>query len=141
MNAHDAITDLHADALSQAIHARQVSCREVMQAYLQRIHRLNPTYNAIVNLAADDTLLAQADVCDAELAAGHSRGWMHGMPQAIKDTGAAVGFPTTYGSPLLKDMVAQKDCVMAARMKAVRCGGVGDPSQERRVREERRLNG
>lgn len=121
MVPHDAITDLHADALSQAIHARQVSCREVMQAYLQRIHRLNPTYNAIVNLAADDTLLAQADLCDAELAAGHSRGWMHGMPQAVKDSGATVGFPHTFGSPLLKDMVAQKDCVMAARMKAAGC--------------------
>jgi len=125
MTADDAITDLHADALSQAIHARQVSCREVMQAYLQRIHRLNPTYNAIVNLASDDALLSQADVCDAELAAGRSRGWMHGMPQAIKDTGATVGFPTTYGSPLLKDAVAQKDCVMAARMKAAGCIVVG----------------
>jgi amidase len=125
MNAHNAITDLHADALSQAIHARQVSCREVMQAYLQRIHQLNPIYNAIVNIAPDEALLTQADVCDAELAAGHSRGWMHGMPQAIKDTGAAEGFPTTYGSPLLKDMVAQKDCVMAARMKAAGCIVVG----------------
>ena len=115
---HDPITDLHADALSQAIHARQVSCREVMQAYLTRIHRLNPVYNAIVNLAPDASLLAQADVCDAELAAGHSRGWMHGMPQAIKDTGTTMGFPTTLGSPLLKDAVAKKDSVMAARMKA-----------------------
>ena len=115
---HDPITDLHADALSQAIHARQVSCREVMQAYLTRIHRLNPVYNAIVNLATDASLLAQADVCDAELAAGHSRGWMHGMPQAIKDTGATMGFPTTLGSPLLKGAVATKDSVMAARMKA-----------------------
>ena len=115
---HDPITDLDADALSQAIHARQVSCREVMQAYLTRIHRLNPVYNAIVNLAPDASLLAQADVCDVELAAGHSRGWMHGMPQAIKDTGATIGFPTTLGSPLLKGAVAKKDSVMAARMKA-----------------------
>ena len=129
MTTHDAITDritdLTADALSQAIHARQVSCREVMQAYLQRIHRLNPTYNAIVNMASDDALLAQADVCDAELAAGHTRGWMHGMPQAIKDTGSTAGFPTTLGSPLLKGSVAQKDSVMAARMKAAGCIVVG----------------
>jgi Asp-tRNA(Asn)/Glu-tRNA(Gln) amidotransferase A subunit family amidase len=31
-----------AHALSDAIHARTVSCREVMSAYLARIHRLNP---------------------------------------------------------------------------------------------------
>ena len=42
----DPITDLSADALSQAIHARSLSCREVMQAYLNRIHRLNPALNA-----------------------------------------------------------------------------------------------
>jgi amidase len=112
------ITDLNACELSEFIHQRQVSCAEVMQAYLSRIHQLNPIYNAIVNMAPDDVLLAQADVCDAELAAGQSRGWMHGMPQAIKDTGSTVGFPTTFGSPLLKDAMAQKDCVMAARMKA-----------------------
>ena len=96
-----------------------------MQAYLQRIHRLNPIYNAIVNMAPDEALLAQADACDAELAAGHSRGWMHGMPQAIKDTGATQGFPTTLGSPLLKGAVAQKDSVMSARMKAAGCIVVG----------------
>lgn len=125
MNAYTSITDLNADDLSKAIHAKKVSCREVMQAYLQRIQRLNPIYNAIVNMAEEEALLIQADACDAELKAGHSRGWMHGMPQAIKDTGATVGFPTTYGSPLLKDVVAQKDCVMAARMKAAGCIVVG----------------
>jgi len=69
--------------------------------------------------------LAQADVCDAELSAGHSRGWMHGMPQAIKDMASTVGFPTTLGSPLLQGAVAHKDGVMAARMKAAGCIVVG----------------
>lgn len=119
------ITDLHADALSRLIHTRQVSCREVMQAYLHRIHRLNPVCNAIVNLATDESLLAQADVRDTELAGGCSRGWMHGMPQAIKDTGATMGFATTLGNPLLKDAVAKRDSVMAARMKAAGCIVIG----------------
>ena len=114
----DAITDLAADALSRAIHARHLSCREVMQAYLARIHRVNPLYNAIVNLAADDALLAQADQADRELAAGRSRGWMHGMPQAIKDTSAAAGFPTTWGVRPLAQAVATQDSLMTARMKA-----------------------
>ena len=112
------LTDLDAHALSVEIHARRVSCREVMQAYLARIHRLNPACRAIVNLAADDLLLQQADACDRELAQGRSRGWMHGMPQAIKDTGHALGFPSTQGSPLLKDVLPAQDSVMTARMKA-----------------------
>ena len=119
------ITDLDADALSWAIHARQVSCREVMQAYLQRIHRINPRVNAIVNLADDDELLRQADARDTELASGLSRGWLHGIPQAIKDASGATGFPTTYGCTLLKDAVATSDSVMTARMKAAGCIVIG----------------
>jgi amidase len=123
--SHDAITDLDAHALSSAIHGRQLSCREVMQAYLARIHRLNPRLNAIVNLAPDAALLRQADERDAELARGASRGFMHGMPQAIKDTAHAEGFASTLGSPLLADAVAAQDSVFVARMKAAGCIVVG----------------
>ena len=113
-----ALTELDAHPLSVAVHARRFSCRELMQAYLTRIHRLNPVLNAIVNLAPDEALLRQADGCDAELARGHSRGWMHGLPQAIKDTGHALGFPSTAGSPLLKDVMPAQDSLTAARVKA-----------------------
>ncbi len=119
------ITDLDASALSQAIHAKHISCVEVMQAYLARIHRLNPLYNAIVNLAPDDHLLAQATQRDAELARGASRGWLHGVPQAIKDTGQAAGFPTTFGCSLWKDKIAKEDGLMPARMKAAGCIVIG----------------
>ncbi|HEU5294084.1 MAG TPA: amidase [Burkholderiaceae bacterium] len=121
----DPITDLDAHALSHAIHVREVSCVEVMRAYLARIHRLNPRFNAIVNLADDDALLAQAAERDAELARGTSRGWMHGMPQAIKDAASAVGFPTTYGSVVMRHNVARIDSVMVQRMKAVGCIVIG----------------
>jgi len=125
MRPDPAITDLDALALSRAIHAREVSCRSVMAAYLDRIHRLNPALNAIVNLAPDATLLAQADACDAELAQGRSRGWMHGLPQAIKDTGHELGFPSTLGCTLLKDVMPTQDSLMTARMKAAGCIVVG----------------
>jgi amidase len=125
MNRDDSLTALDADALSRAIHARSVSCREVMAAYLERIHRLNPRLNAIVNLAADDGLLRQADARDDELAQGRSRGWLHGIPQAIKDASPVQGFPNTLGSPLLADAVPARDSVMAARMKAAGCIVVG----------------
>ena len=59
------ITALDAHALSAAIHRREVSCREVMQATLARIDALNPRFNAIVNLAPTEALLAQADERDA----------------------------------------------------------------------------
>ena len=86
MTFKNLITDWPATELSRAIHARQVSCREVMQAYLERIAQLNPAHNALVSLQEPHMLLAQADARDAQLAPGKtsagSMGWMHGMPQA-----------------------------------------------------------
>jgi len=123
--SREPITDLDALALSRAIHAREVSCVETMRAYLARIHRINPQFNAIVNLAPDDALLAQAVECDRELARGASRGWMHGMPQAIKDIANAAGFPTTLGSPLMREFVAKQDGLLAQRMKAAGCIVIG----------------
>ena len=122
MTVEHSLTDLDADSLSRAIHGRALSCHEVMAAYLVRIHRLNPRFNALVNLADDERLLTQAAACDAELARGRSRGWLHGLPLAIKDTGHAVGYPTTFGSVLLKDAMATQDSVMASRLRAA--GGI-----------------
>lgn len=109
---------LDALALSQQIHRREVSCREVMQAHLARIHRLNPRFNAIVSLRDDDALLAEADRCDAELARGASRGWMHGFPHAVKDLQATAGIRTTWGSPLHAQHVPTEDALLVQRLKA-----------------------
>ena len=68
----DDITALDACALSAALHRRELSCREVMQAYLARIDALNPKFNALVGLLPHEPLLQQADERDAMLARGHA---------------------------------------------------------------------
>ncbi len=119
------ITELSAEALSRSIHAREVSCREVMQAYLSRIEECNPASNALVSLQDAEGLLRQADERDAQLVQGRSLGWMHGMPQAIKDLADSAGIRTTLGSPLLPDHVPHEDGLMVARMKAAGCIVIG----------------
>ncbi|MEY2443523.1 MAG: amidase [Ilumatobacteraceae bacterium] len=119
------ITDLSAADLSESIHRREVACREVMTAYLDRIELQNPAVNAIVSLRDRDELLTEAGVCDAELAGGASRGWMHGMPHAVKDLAATKGIPTTMGSRLLEHFVPDADCLMVTRMKAAGCIVIG----------------
>ncbi|MEP6790765.1 MAG: amidase [Ramlibacter sp.] len=118
-------TSLDACALSSLILSRQLSCRELMQATLARVHALNPRFNAIVNLAPDDALLAQADACDAQLAQGHSRGWLHGIPQAIKELSDAQGFPSSKGCTLLAGNMPLRDSVMVERMKGAGCIVIG----------------
>jgi amidase len=123
------LIDLPAHALSDAILARQVSCREVMQATLARIEAVNPVHNAIVSLRDGDALLREADECDAQLKRGATPagplGWMHGMPQAIKDAAQTAGLRTTFGSPLLRDFVPAQDGLMVQRMKAAGCIVIG----------------
>ncbi len=114
----DHITDLGAVELSAAIHSRRLSCESVMRAYLERIAALNPKHNALVALRPAEDCMAEARACDAELAAGQSRGWMHGMPQAIKDTANAKGLPSTLGCTLLRNNIATSDSIIVERAKA-----------------------
>lgn len=111
------ITRLGASALSAAIHARSVSCREVMQAYLRQIERLNPQVNALVSLQPPEALLQQADARDAQLARGESMGWMHGFPQAPKDLAATAGIATTMGFRGLAKHVPAHDAIAVERMR------------------------
>ena len=89
-----------------------------MQATLAQVDRLNPSSNAIVSRVEPDLLLSQADERDAQLTRGQSLGWMHGLPQAIKDLANVKGLRTSLGCSLMKDFVAAEDGLMAQRMKA-----------------------
>jgi amidase len=119
------ITELPAADLSESIHRRDVSCREVMTAYLDRIDEQNPAVNAIVSLRDRDELMAEAGMRDDEMVDGVSQGWMHGLPQAIKDLAETKGIRTTKGSRLLEHFIPDSDCLMVARMKAAGCIVIG----------------
>ena len=112
------ITSMSASVLSAAIRQRHISCNEVMQAYLARIDRYNPVYNAIVSLRDSEELIAEADAADRELDQGTYRGWMHGMPHAVKDLSNVKGLPTSAGSPIYAGQIATEDSFMVSRLRA-----------------------
>ncbi|WP_087686575.1 amidase [Pandoraea sp. PE-S2R-1] len=114
----DDIVALDALALSDAIRTRRVSCREVMQAYLAHIAQHNAAVNAIVSLRDADTLLREADERDRQLAQGEYLGWMHGMPQAVKDLASCAGLPTRKGSPLTSTGPDTQDSISVSRLRA-----------------------
>jgi amidase len=119
------ITCFGAAHLSQLISSKQISCQELMRATLKQIAKVNPQVNAIVNLRPEDQLMQEAAAHDATLAAGPSKGWLHGIPIAIKDIAPAAGLPNTMGSPLLADHIPKEDGLMAQRMKAAGCIVIG----------------
>jgi len=112
------ITDLGASQLSAAIKQQHVSCVEVMRAYLERIHRYNPVYNAIVSMVDDDSLVAQAELADQALSNDEYWGWMHGMPHAIKNLSDAKGLETSSGSPIFAGSIAEQDDLFVARIRS-----------------------
>lgn len=97
---------------------KKLSAREVMQAHLKQIARVNPKVNAMVTLAAEDDLMAQAAKADESLAKGVWLGPLHGLPVAVKDLHETAGMRTTYGSPLHKDFVPDFDCRLVQREKS-----------------------
>jgi amidase len=111
------IVMLDAVALAHAIRARQVSCVEVMRAYLDHIAALNPKVNAIVALQDRSDLLAQAGERDAQLAGGEPVGPLHGFPLAVKDLAPVKGMPMTMGSPILKNFIPPADGIMVERLR------------------------
>ena len=112
------LTALSASQLSAVIKQQNVSCVEVMQAYLARIHNLNPVYNAVVSMVDDDTLIAQALLADQALHKDEYWGWMHGMPHAVKNLANAKGLETSEGSPLFAGTIAAADDLHVARMRS-----------------------
>jgi amidase len=116
------IVMMDAVTLADAIRLRQVSCVEVMTAYLDHIDKINPRVNAIVALQDPLSLLAQSEERDRQVARGELMGPLHGFPLAVKDLIPVKGIRMTMGSPILKDFVPEADGVMVERLR--RAGGL-----------------
>jgi amidase len=115
--ANDDLCNRPATELAGMLRAREVSARELLDAHLDRIERLNPAVNAVVTLDAEGAREA-ADAADAALIAGEDVGPLHGLPVAHKDTHATGGMRTTWGSPLHTDTVPLRDELVVARLRA-----------------------
>ncbi len=108
---------LPAKQMADLVRQKKLSARELMQAHLKQIHRVNPKVNAIVTLVPEDQLMAQAAAADEALAKGKWLGPLHGLPVAVKDLHETQGIRTTYGSPLHSDFVPDFDCRVVQREK------------------------
>lgn len=108
---------LTAQELGRRIRNRDVSAREVMEAHLVQIERINPTVNAIVTLVADSAM-EQADAADRALMRGEETGVLHGLPMGVKDLVHTKGIRTTYGSPIYTDFIPDADALIVEREKA-----------------------
>ncbi|HUX86688.1 MAG TPA: amidase, partial [Chloroflexota bacterium] len=101
--------------LAPLIHRREVSSVELTQLMLERIHRINPLLNAFITVTGEQAVRA-AEAADREIATGHYRGPLHGIPMSLKDLYGTVGVPTTGGSRILADFRPQRDATVTRRL-------------------------
>ena len=99
----------------------EVSPTEVMQTFLDRIERLEPTLRAFINTDPEGAM-RQAVAAEAALAAGEPTGPLFGLPVAVKDNLWTIDMPTTAGSVLYEDFMAPDDSLTVARIRAA--GGI-----------------
>src|SRR5262249_59956355 len=84
--------------LARRIRAGEVSPLQAVNAYLERIERVDPRVHSYLHVAADHAIAA-ARRTEQALAAGGELGPLHGVPVAVKDLFDTAGMPTTCGSP------------------------------------------
>ncbi len=101
--------------LAELIRTRAVSPVELAQAYLDRIEQLNPQLDAFITKTGERAI-EQARAMEAEIAAGHYRGPMHGMPFGLKDIYDTKGILTTAHSKTLIDHVPAEDATTVAKL-------------------------
>ncbi|MXY59489.1 MAG: amidase, partial [Chloroflexi bacterium] len=102
------VTSLSAADLARRIAAKELSATEAVGAFVARADALEPQVGAFITRTSEDAM-ADARAADAELAAGRSRGPLHGVPFGIKDIYWSAGIVTTSGSAIDAEFVPDED--------------------------------
>src|SRR5499427_4298325 len=104
------------EEFGRRLRAEEISSEQMTEECLRRIHAEQPRLNAFILVMADDAR-RQAREADRELAAGHDRGPLHGVPISIKDLIDLRGTPTTAASRVRDGHVARHDAAAIAHLR------------------------
>ena len=103
--------------LSRWIESRQLTSERLTTIYLNRLERYDPKLHCVITLTREHAL-KQARRADAEIAAGHYLGPLHGIPWGAKDLLDTAGIPTTYGAEPYRDRVPSANATVVYRLDA-----------------------
>ncbi len=103
--------------LAAAVQARGVAATAVAEHFIDRVQRLNPALNAIVQFDPA-RVMAEAQAVDRRLAVGEQLP-LAGVPVTVKDNVWVEGYAQTQGSLLFDGFVAPRDAWVVARLRAL----------------------
>src|SRR5215471_2180473 len=110
------ILSLDATDQLQALAALRISARELLEASVVQMDRLNPKLNAVVSRDLDRAY-ANARMIDERRARGETLGLLGGLPMTVKDTFDVEGLPASAGIKALLDRTAE-DAAVVARVRS-----------------------
>lgn len=113
----DALAFYSISELAALLKSRQITSVQLTEFYLERLKRIGPQLECVVTLT-EDLALAQARRADREIAAGHWRGPLHGIPYGAKDLFATKGIATTWGAAPYTNQVFDFDATVIQRLEA-----------------------
>ena len=102
--------------LAPHLEKQDVSPVEVVEAYLERIERLDAQLHAYVTVCREEALQAAREA-EQEIRRGQYRGPLHGVPFAVKDQLLTRGIRTTSGSPIFAHVIPDRDATVVTRLK------------------------
>jgi amidase len=105
-----------ATGLAHRIRRREVSALEVLRAHVAQIEAIDPHVNAMVTRTFEQAE-ADARALDVRLARGERTGPLAGLPVAHKDLALTRGVRTTFGSPIYRDHVPDRDSIIVERLR------------------------
>ncbi len=112
------------EEFGRRLRAGDATAEAVTEACLERIDADNPRLNAFITVTAAEAR-RQAREADRELAAGHDRGPLHGVPISVKDLLDVRGTATTAASRVREGHMALHDAPAIAHLRAAGAVFVG----------------
>lgn len=105
-----------AHSIAASIRSGELKSRDMLEAMLERIAKLDGPLNAVVTLDAERAR-READAADAALRDGAEPGPLHGVCMTVKDSFQTAGMRTTSGAPELAEFVPEVDATPVARLR------------------------
>ena len=116
MSANDRLSFATIRELGAMLRSGETTPTKLTEHFLSRLESQGRELNAVVTITAERAM-REAQLAEAELAAGYDRGPLHGIPYGGKDLLATAGIPTSWGAEPLRDQVFDEDATAVKRLR------------------------
>jgi Asp-tRNA(Asn)/Glu-tRNA(Gln) amidotransferase A subunit family amidase len=102
--------------LASLVKNKKISSVELARFFIDRLKKYGDTLHCVISLT-EDIAMKEAGEADREIAAGHYRGPLQGIPYGLKDLFAVRGTKTTWGAEPYRNQVIDNDSYVYSKLR------------------------